>query len=159
MLFRSTLGRALASMTRSPFVPLTLKSGSRTPHRAPRSDIAAVPTPCSPLHSTNHIRIPETEPIQDSTYVEVRFLAYWMNSSSVLAEVGCSHAPMTNPSQALAVMNRWAALRAATIVLMSKSVVKKLGLMMGGSNGSALLNLTSPPVRKVNEGLDKRRTA
>ena len=59
-----TLGRALASMTRSPFVPLTLQSGSRTPHRASRSDIAAVPTGWKTLHSVNDVRISGREPIQ-----------------------------------------------------------------------------------------------
>jgi len=46
---------ALASMTRSPFVPLTLKSGSRTPHESPRRDIAAVPTAWKTLHSTSDV--------------------------------------------------------------------------------------------------------
>ena len=46
---------ALASTTRSPFVPLTLKSGSRTPHGAPRRDIAAVPTAWKTLHQTGNI--------------------------------------------------------------------------------------------------------
>jgi len=46
---------ALASMTRSPFVPLTLKSGSRTPHGTPRRDIAAVPTAWKTLHPTSNV--------------------------------------------------------------------------------------------------------
>ena len=46
---------ALASTTRSPFVPLTFKSGSRTPHGAPRRDIAAVPTAWNPLYPTSNV--------------------------------------------------------------------------------------------------------
>jgi len=46
---------ALASTTRSPVVPLTLKSGSKTPHGAPRRDIAAVPTAWNTLHPTDNV--------------------------------------------------------------------------------------------------------
>jgi len=47
---------ALASTTRSPVVPLTLKSGSKTPHGAPRWDIAAVPTAWNRLRPTSNLR-------------------------------------------------------------------------------------------------------
>ena len=137
---------ALASTTRSPIVPLTLKSGSRTPHRAPRRDIAAVPTAWNTLHPTGSVSF-ERGVIYGLTYVEEWFLAYWAISSSVSADPRGSHGVPMNPSQARAVVNRLASLMAATIVLMSKSVDKKLGLMMGGSNGFALPSLTSPPVK------------
>ena len=55
---------ALASTTRSPFVPLTLKSGSKTPHGAPRRDIAAVPTGWNTLHPIEYVRGSEREVIQ-----------------------------------------------------------------------------------------------
>ena len=47
---------ALASTTRSPLVPLTLKSGSRTPQESSRWDIAAVPTAWKTLHPINNVR-------------------------------------------------------------------------------------------------------
>ena len=43
--------------------------------------------------------------------------------------------------------NRLASLMATTIVSMSKSVDRKLGSTMGGSKGSTLLSLTSPPAK------------
>ena len=82
------------------------------------------------------------------TYVVAYFLAYWAISSSVFAEASGSHGAITNPCQALAVMNRLACLTAATIVLMSKSVDRKLGSITGGSNGFGVFSLTPPPARK-----------
>ena len=55
---------ALESMTRSPFVPLTLKSGSKTPHEASCRDIAAVPTAWNVLHPINDVRGFAEETIQ-----------------------------------------------------------------------------------------------
>ena len=82
------------------------------------------------------------------TYVDEYFLAYWAISSSVFAEARGSHGAMIYPSHALAVANRLAPLMAATIVWMSKSVDRKLGSTMGGSNGFRFFSLTSPPTQK-----------
>ena len=90
----------------------------------------------------------QRETIRGLTYVEAYFLTYWAIASSVFAEASGSHGAMTNPSQALAVTNRLASLTAATTVLMSKSVDRKFGSTMGGSNGFRFFNLTSPPARK-----------
>ena len=104
-------------------------------------------------HGTHYIRLTALEDqrgkqSRSSTYVEAYFLAYWAISSSVFAEASGFQGAMTNPSKALAVMNRLASLMAATIVLMSKSVDRKLGSTIGGSNGFRFFSLTSPPVRK-----------
>jgi len=92
---------------------------------------------------------PQEERSTESTYGEAWSLAYCAISSSVFAEPRGPDGAPTNPSQARAVINRLASLMAATIVLMSKSVDRELGLMRGGSNGSALLSLTSPPVQEL----------
>ena len=84
-----------------------------------------------------------------STYTEEWSLMYRAISSSVFAEASGSHGVLTNPFQALAVTSRLACLTAATIVLMSKSVDKRSGSTMGGSNGFRLLSLTVPPVQQI----------
>ena len=97
----------------NPTTPLTLKSGSTTPHEAPFGDIDAVPMGW-----------------KIDTAVERMKASIW---SSVVALVPVNR-PVVYPFQAGAVTNRRADLTASRMVKMSKFVAK-LGSMRGASNG------------------------
>ena len=108
----------------NPTTPLTLKSGSTTPHEAPFGDIDAV--------LMGWKSVPAVERMKASI------------SSSVVALVAVNR-PVVYPLQAGAATNRRADLTASRIAKMSKSVAKKLGSIRGASNGLLEFIDTEPP--------------
>ena len=105
-----------ASTILNPWIFLTERSGSTTPQFAPLGDIELVPTKCNP----------------DT----VMFRNCLSISASVVTLVNGFIMPVMMSWKTGALEKVRALLKPSRAAIMSNSTVKKLGLIMGSSNGS-----------------------